>query len=277
MYKITWKTKRSLAALTLVGTLMLSGCQVEIAPDNTNYDMIDTNSDGNGYDDVSRGVRQVLDVPGEDFKLVIEYQCGEGEWRVTSDKELYMTIYTQGLDSSKKVYIDDIHIDTYIASGKAIFDGILQDTLDDGVHNSVMIGFPISDDNSYVGVNKIEGQNDTFIRGFVSGMNGYYSGSVTERRYTESAYLKQGVYANKISGVIGLVIEDVMTGEIVRAVDVDTKLFIKVNNKVTFEESDKYVTYEYDKDGNRKVVSTVPIDGKTEESSSKVKIRKRDS
>lgn len=37
--------------------------------------------------------------------------------------------------------------------------GILQDTMDDRIHNSLMLGFPISDDVCHIGINQIEGQN----------------------------------------------------------------------------------------------------------------------
>ncbi len=51
-----------------------------------------------------------------------------------------------------------------------------------------------------------EGQNTTFIDSFMFGYNGITSVSLPEKRFLESDYLKSGVYANKISSIIDLVI-----------------------------------------------------------------------
>ena len=74
--------------------------------------------------------------------------------------------------------------------------------MDDRVHNAQMVGFPISDTNTYSNVNSIEGQNQTFMQGSFYGFNGYSSGSISEKRYVESDYLSGGVYANKINSVV---------------------------------------------------------------------------
>ena len=185
----------------------LTGCDMEVSTNaNVTYDVIDTTNE----DLVNEGIQQVLNVPGEDFKLVINYRCvlrDNARWTVTSDKEMYMDVCTDGLDPNTKVYIDNVHIDTTIRSYFPSVDGITQDTMDDRIHNAQMIGFPISDYNTYSNVNVIEGQNQTFMQGSYYGFNGYSSGSVSERRYVESDYLKRGVYANKINSVIDLIIQ----------------------------------------------------------------------
>ena len=66
--------------------------------------------------------------------------------------------------TDEKVYIDNIHTDTSICSYYAQIDGVMQDTMDDRIHNSLILGFSISDTNSYRGINQIEGQNDTFVK-----------------------------------------------------------------------------------------------------------------
>ncbi len=256
--KITYLNKK-LASLALAGTLfLLPGCDsVELSENLDDYDIIDTNSE-ESKNGLYKGVKQELDVDGENFKLIVEYHCENDEWRITSDKKLYMKIYTKGLDDTKKVYIDNIHMDTFIISSNAYFNGIKQDTLDDRIHTSLLMGFPISDTNEYYGINEIEGQNDEFIHGYFYGFSGYSSGEVEEERRLESDYLEDGVYGNKISGVIGILIEDTLTGEI-RGVDVDTKLRVDANNKITFQENNTEITYEYDKKGNKKVLSKKPI------------------
>lgn len=80
--------------------------------------------------------------------------------------------------------------------------------MDDHIHNSQMIGFLINDTTHYYGVDAIEGCNKDFIQGTFYGYNGYYSGTVTERRYTESDYRELGVYANKFQVVFDLLVKN---------------------------------------------------------------------
>lgn len=249
---------KRIMSLILAGWMSISlyGCvPSELSGDTSDYDILETNDD-NLNDGLKNGIKQIIPVQGENFSLVIEYSSDSSEWRITANKNLHMTIYTQGL-AGKNVYIDTIHMDASIVSTKAYYDGIKQDTLDDHIHNSQMIGFPISDTNQYYGVNLIEGQNSEFIEGYSHGYNGHHSGSVEQKRRLESDFLEDGVWANKIDGVVGLLIEDPITGEI-RGVDVPTTILVAVNNKITFEDGDVYLTYEYDKYGNRKRISETP-------------------
>jgi hypothetical protein len=240
-----------LMTVAVVGTL--SGCIERELATNTNvsYDVIDTMD----TEALKNGLQQIIEVPGENFKLVVDYKCElqEGErWIVTSDKKINMEVRTDGVDdTTTKVYIDNIHTDTTICSRFPTVDGITQDSMDDRIHNSLMLGFPIADDVSYVGINEIEGQNQTFISGAYMGFNGYSSGSVTERRYKESEYLDKGVYANKITSIIDLII---VKGDQKRTVSVPSEVqvsvwpFIQVIN----EEGNlvyRYYTYD-DKEGD---------------------------
>lgn len=205
--KLKKKGKYVLVAAAVVGTISLTGCSATELSTNNNvsYDTIDTTD----TEALEEGITQVLDVPGEDFKLVVQYKCELQEderWTVTSDKQLNMEVRTDSLPSDTKVYIDNIHTDTTICSYYPQIDGITQDTMDDRIHNSLMIGFSISDSNPYSGINQIQGQNDTFIQGFVRGYNGYTNGSIEEKRFLESDYLEKGVNANKISSIIDLII-----------------------------------------------------------------------
>lgn len=79
--------------------------------------------------------------------------------------------------------------------------------MDDHVHSSQMIGFPIGDDTDYFGVMAIEGMNETFIQGTIYGYNGYYNGSIEEKRFTESDYVTYGVWANKFQIVYDLLVK----------------------------------------------------------------------
>lgn len=207
---------------------LLSGCtEKELAP-TEDYDVVNTDSNS----DLSSGLTQVLDVPGEDFKLVTEYSCdstSKRTWRVTADKFLYFNVRTEGLPSDTEVYIDNVHVDTTVKSEYAVVDGILQDTMDDRIHNSQMLGFPIGNDVYYYGVDAIEGSSDTFVQSTTYAYNGYYSSSSTTKRYTESDYLNLGVYANKFQFVYDLLIKG-PNDKTPRCVSVNTDFIVNITS-----------------------------------------------
>ncbi len=205
--KLSKKGKYVLLAGCLGASLLLSGCGPKEVSTNAEiaYDIIDAGNE----QALEEGVVQEREVPGQDFKLVIRYKCEleeDEKWVVTSDKKLNIEICTDGLPEGYSVYIDNVHIDTTICSNYPTMDGITQDTMDDRIHNSLMLGFPIADDLYYSNINQIAGQNDTFISGTVMGINGYSSGSVSEKRFVESDYLTYAVYANKIASIIDLIV-----------------------------------------------------------------------
>ena len=234
-------------AVLVVGAMVftLTGCmEREVSTNaNTSYDVIDTTSN----EALEKGITQIIDVPGESFKLVVNYQCELQEderWTVTSDKQINTEIRTDGLPAGTQVYIDNVHTDTTICSYYPQVDGVTQDTMDDRIHNAQMLGFPISDSNAYVGINQIEGQNETFISGFVHGYNGYSSGSVSEKRFLESDYLEKAVYANKITSIIDLII---VKGEEMTCVSVPSEVQVSVWPFIERQKSDgtKYYRYYY--------------------------------
>lgn len=169
--------------------------------------MTNNSSNENGF---SKNLKQVINVHNNNFKLVTEYYCDDEskrKWRITSDKFLYSKVYTEGLNDDTEVYIDNIHIDTSIKSKYVAFDGIIQDTMDDHVHNAQMYGFPINNNTYYYGVNAIEGCNEQFIEGYVYGYQTYEQGSISSRRVTEGMLDDYEVYANKFSIVYDLLIK----------------------------------------------------------------------
>lgn len=225
-------------------SLTLSGCDDrEVSTNNSNntQSVIDTTNS----DSLENGVQQILDIPGENFKLKVGYQCvlNEGEkWTVTSDKSIFMEISTLGLPEDMKVYIDNIHTDTTICSHYPQINGIMQDSMDDRIHNSLMYGFSISDTNSFYGINQIDGQNDTFIKGFTYGYNGYTSGSISEQRFLESDYLKKGVYANNISSIIDLI---VVKGEEISFTSVKSEVTVSVWPYIELKNANGESYYKY--------------------------------
>ena len=206
------KIRNVLASSVVLGTLTLTGCgdQKEMPKQvESVYDTLDVSDETKEVLDVHDGLKQVLTVPGEEFKLVIEYSTDLNsgtEWTITAPKKLTTKTYTQGLDSDTKVYIDNIHTDVSTVSDYTIMNGILQDSMDDRIHNSLMLGFPIPNDVYHIGINQIEGQNDTFISGTCYAFNGNGSGSFEEQRFEEGDYLEKGVYGSLISSSYGLLI-----------------------------------------------------------------------
>ncbi len=248
---VTRKGKMVLVAGMLAATLTLSGCIPTEVSSNSKvvYDVIDTSD----IKSLNNGLTQIIDVPGENFKIVVTYKCElqEGEkWMVTADKKINTEIYTEGLNGNTEVYIDNIHTDTTICSYYPVVNGITQDTMDDRIHNAQMLGFPISDTNSYVGINQIEGQNETFIKGTCHGFNGYSSGSYSEKRRVESDYLQKGVYANKVSSIIDLI---VVENNQMRTVSIPSEIQISVwpfIEKVHNNGQRVFNYYYYDKEKN---------------------------
>lgn len=262
------KIRNILASSVVLGTLTLTGCgdQKEMAKQvESVYDTLDVPDETKEVLDVHDGLKQVLTVPGEEFKLVVEYSADLNsgtEWTITAPKKLTTKTHTQGLDSDTKVYIDNIHTDVSTVSDYTMMNGILQDSMDDRIHNSLMLGFPISDDVSHIGINQIEGQNDTFVSGSVYAFNGYAGGSYSERRFEECDYLGAGVYGSLISSSYGLLIQKGDNEPY--GVDVDSTIVVYADNEVEIYDVDEgeIVTYRYDRDGSREEVSKVKVKDK---------------
>ena len=233
--------------------LVSTGCEptpTELGADTSSYDLLHNDNNSN-TDNLSNGVEQIKDVENNDFKLVLEYKYYNPSWRITENKKIYMSAKTKGLPDNLEVFIDNIHTDTSIVSTKASLDGILQDSMDDRIHNSLMYGFPISDTTEYYSCNSIEGMNHTFIEGFILGVRGYTSGAIEEKRFTEEDFLERGVWANRIDSVIDLIIKDKNTGEI-STVSVDSTLLVEADNTIKYSDGTEYV---YDREGT--VVKTL--------------------
>ena len=243
--------RKKIIALALAGglTLTATGCDptpVELGEDISNYDVLKNNNNSD-TDNLSNGVEQVIDVENNDFKLVLSYLYNNPTWRITDNKKIFMSAKTKDLPEHLEVFIDNIHTDTSIVSTKATLDGIKQDDMDDRIHNSLMLGFPISDDIPYYGCNSIEGMNYTFIQGFILGINGYSTGTIEEKRFTEEDFLERGVWANRIDTIVDLIIRDKNTGEIVNTVSVPSTLLVEADNTIKYSDGTEY---EYDREGN---------------------------
>lgn len=235
-----YKLRKKLYAIALAPSITtLTGCGEELAPEEE-YDIVNNSESG-----LENGLTQTITVPGEDFKVIACYSCdsvSKREWRITSDKFLYINIHTQDLEEGMEVYIDNIHIDTSIKSKYAVMDGIMQDYMDDRVHNSLMVGFPIGNETYYYGINAIEGSNADFITGTFYGYSGYSSGTIEQKRYTESDYIDLGVYANKFSVVIDLLVKGPNDKEF-RNISINSEFLVKTSNQDTLNNDTEEKVY----------------------------------
>lgn len=158
-------------------------------------------------------VSETIPISNEPFDLVCTYDTKDyplEEWRVTSNKNIYMTVNTSGLPEGYAVHIEHVHADIILKSTSPSIDGITQDSMDDSDHRSPSVGFPITDTVSYNNVFAIEGYTDQFYTlwehafGSYGGMYGSVSSSY--ERLTESNIRKAGTYAEKLIVVYDLII-----------------------------------------------------------------------
>ena len=151
-----------------------------LAPTSKNNDLQNVDNQS-----IENGIQQILDVPGEDFKLKINYQAlleDNANLPITSDNSIYTEISTLGLPSAVKVYINNIRNYTPIGSSNPQIDGITKEIVD----GSIINGYSISDTNSYYYVNKIAGQNADVMN--------------------DQKILESNFYANNIACLIDLII-----------------------------------------------------------------------
>jgi len=82
------KLKAAVFSLAFGSIVLMTGCDQELAPDE-DYDVLEQIDNKNNS--LTSGLQQVLEVPGQNFKLITEYTCDDSskrEWRITSDKFL---------------------------------------------------------------------------------------------------------------------------------------------------------------------------------------------
>ena len=117
--------------------------------------------------------------------------------------------------------------------------------MDDRIHNSLMLGFPIGDDIDYYNVFAVEGCNMEFIEGSGYGFNGYYSSTITQKRYTEKDYLDAGVWGSKFQIVYDLLIKT-PNDKTPRCVSVKTDFVVPVNNEIVYSDGNSQTkVYKY--------------------------------
>jgi hypothetical protein len=120
-----------------------------------------------------------------------------------------MTVHTSGLAEGQTVYIDNTHIDVSIKAELEQANGMMQDTMDDRIHNSLLYGFYINDKTNYINSFAISGLNETLIEGWGFVFGTYGSASISEKRLTEyNLKYSTLAYANKVQVVYDLLIKN---------------------------------------------------------------------
>lgn len=191
--------------LSMVATL--SGCTVEreYVPEENEVQSVEINKETGKTE-----TKQILDVKGETFKLVCEYDTGRydiSKWRVTDSKSIGMYVHTENLPDGYDVYIDHVHADISIKATTPQVDGIIQDSMDDTSHAVNQNGFSINDSIYYYNIFAIEGYTQQFYElwGYACGNYGYVSSSY--QKLSENNLIEVGTYAEKIQIVYDLSIK----------------------------------------------------------------------
>lgn len=200
--------KRQFIIISIIAALTCSmaGCTYtdEYVEKDTTTDVITTNEVG------IPSLSQELDVIGEDFKLVCDYDIGSyslNDWHVTDCKDVGMKVHTKGLPEGYEVAIDHVHADISLMSTSAQTNGITQDSMDDTYHGYEQDGFFINDTTDYYNIFSIEGYTDQFYTLWGCCVNGYGSEYTSYDRLTESNLIKTGTYAEKLSVVYDISIK----------------------------------------------------------------------
>ena len=279
--KINFLNKKALVVI-LSGTISmisLTGCAKDI-PEISDYDtmittelendnlynkndltvdnLIDLNDllNGNSID----GVTQIIDIPGEDFDLVVDYNYDlpDYNWSVNEDNHLSMSIKTTELEEGTEVYVSNIHTKTGLIYydiisiwGTGEHNGRYQYATDYVLKSNSVIGSLIKEN--------ISCEKSLLINplGRINSLNGT---SINE------LWLEEGIYGNKISSVIELLIHksDMKEGTY-ELISVPTDVGIKFLNCFEEKEIDniKYKQY-YFNDGvlfnsiNYKKIDSIP-------------------
>ena len=191
---------------------------------------------------------QTIDVPGESFSLKIDFSRSsdqEQPWTVTGNKNLDMKIVTTDLPENTLVYINEIQMDIYLKSSDVNYGEFLQNSINDYIHNSDLLGFYIDNNSAYYGTFIINGSDQSFNENFSYGNLFVEKGMETEKRYTEKDYLKMGVTDNTFRIVYDLLVKG-PNDEDYRNVSAKTSFKIPIHyDPDLFNNNEKNETTEY--------------------------------
>ena len=104
-------------AFVLGFNLSKEGYSKDIEKDMSKYE---------SFDDIVEGVTQSLEVPEEDFNLIVKYNTNASEWKLSQDKSYDMEISTEGLKGNKAVFITGINSKVSLLGSNEILNGYEQ-------------------------------------------------------------------------------------------------------------------------------------------------------
>lgn len=202
--------KNKILTLLSIGilTFSLSGCSLfntteEYVEVDNSTDLIQNNELG------IPSLTQELDIKGEDFKLVCDYDIGKyslEKWHVTESKDIGMNVHTKDLPKNYEVLIEHVHADISLMSVSPQINGITQDSMDDTYHGLSQDGFFIDDNNDYYNIFSVEGYTSQFYELWGQAFSNFGTSS-DYCRLTELNILKVGTYAEKLNVVYDIAIK----------------------------------------------------------------------
>jgi hypothetical protein len=143
------------------------------------------------------------------INIVTTYRSdyGESSWKITDNKELYITLEVTTQPSDVTVIIEHMHADVSVHAYKPDVDGILQDTMDDKIHEGTQPGFYVSPLYPYEEIFAVEGYSKWLIDGWISLVNDFGSGSIDEERLNENNLKRNGAVGSEIVIVYDVLIK----------------------------------------------------------------------
>lgn len=199
---------RNLLSSLLILGLLLSACSEPEKADETpverNLDRLDSG--------LADGVlKQTNEIPGEpDVTLEMSYSTDYDvkSWRITDSKTLRFGVrLASEVPAGYTVLIEHVHVDVNLDARRAGFDGLGQDSMDDGLHTGNDAGFYITAAYPYEEVFSIEGFSESLISGWGFAVSGTGSSKVQEERLTEKNLRGEGkVTGNKFTFIYDVLI-----------------------------------------------------------------------
>lgn len=150
----------------------------------------------------------------EDILFETEYSINTNlpVWRITDNKAIDIKLSVLDDPKNATILIEHLHIDCFIESTKKYFDGVLQDSMDDHIHEGNQAGFFVNENYSYYETFSIEGFNPEFVEQIIIACQMYYGYAVhnSERPVTiseEKLINDYGVYGTSFIFVYDVLIK----------------------------------------------------------------------
>jgi len=163
--------------------------------------------------EINKGISFIHELP-ENIKIKTSYwsDYDSTTWKITDNKNIWIQLEVLDNPNNLTILIEHLHADCSLEAKRPGLDGILQDTMDDKIHEGDQPGFYVSVDHPYYECFLIEGYSKWLIDGWIFYFSGYGAGGVVEERLTETNVRNRGVVGSEISVVYDVLIKDPSTG-----------------------------------------------------------------